>query len=262
MKVLIVGYGWVGNIFADTCIHAGWQVHATTTSVAKIVAMRQKGIHPYLIDFNDEQEHNPPLPSFFDLILISVSATKKEELTTCLQKFQQLATFLSKTNYSCAVYLSSTGIYPAVHFLIDETNILLEQLDNKLFQVEQLLLAKLKHLNILRLGGIFGYDRIPGKHFSNKICPVANQPANYIHVDDICSIIWQLYQQGITGQLFNAVSPVHPLKKILILEMAKKYNYTPPLDFQDAAQAEKIVSSQKLISQLGYTFHYPDPLDY
>jgi len=261
MKVLIVGYGWVGNIFADTCIRAGCQVHATTTSVAKITVMQQKGIVPYVINFIDEQSNNA-LPTFFDFILISVSATKKEELATCLQKFQHLTTFLSKINHSCAVYLSSTGIYPAAHFPINETNIPLEQLDNKLFQVEQLLLAKLKQLNILRLGGIFGYDRIPGKHFSNKVCPVANQPANYIHVDDICTIIWRLYHQGITGQLFNAVSPAHPLKKVLILKMAKKYHYAPPSDFQHTAQAEKIVSPQKLITQLNYTFHYPDPLDY
>jgi len=264
MKVLVLGCGWIGNIFADQLLKLGYAVYATTTSPNKMEALKEKGITAFLIDFNQPQSPEDYTLNHlsFDLVLISVPAKKKEMLATCLHKFKNLSSFLQKITYHCAVYLSSTGIYPYVDYPIEEENIPIRQLDEKLYQVEQLLSSHNPSLNILRLGGIFGYNRIPGKHFSGKNCPVANQPANYIHADDICAVILTIVRQELKHQLFNVVSPKHPLKKELIIKMARKYNYELPLSFQDTMDIAKIVSSKKLTDTLSYTFIYANPLDY
>lgn len=264
MKILILGCGWVGHIFAKKRIQHGDEVFASTTSPEKLAFMEEAGMTPYLIDFS-----NPSLPNesllhslAFDLVLISVPAKRREEYTSCMDKFKRVALFLQGIRFNTAIYLSSVGIYPATGQLISEMDIDSAQLDKKLYQAEQVLSQQVEGLNVLRLGGIFGSDRIPGKHFSNKVCAVANQKANYIHVDDIAEIVMKIYKKGIRDELFNAVSPHHPEKKEVILAMANKYHFALPSSFENAEGLSKIVSSQKLIDILSYNFLYPHPATY
>lgn len=264
MKILILGCGWVGHIFAQKRIQQGDEVFASTTSPEKLAPMEGVGMKPYLIDFG-----SPSLPedSFlqglhFDLVFVSVPAKKREEHDHCMNKFERLALFLQSLHYHTLIYLSSVGIYPATGKDIHEMDIPVADLDKKLYQAEQILRRDVEGLNILRLGGIFGHDRIPGKHFSNKLCAVANQKANYIHVDDIAEIVMTIYRKGIRDELFNVVSPHHPEKKEVILAMANKYHFALPSSFENTSGLSKTVSSQKLIETLHYRFLYPHPADY
>lgn len=264
MNILIIGCGWVGTIFAKKLIKLNHHVHCTTTSPEKISRMKSDGMIAHHIDFSqDLTSHDSILSSTnFDLILVSVPAKKAENHDTCLVKFKNLGVFLQTLKSANTIYLSSVGIYPTIGQTICESNIPVDQLNAKLYQVEQILSSKLNKLNILRLGGIFGYDRIPGKHFSGKVCKVGNQMANYIHVDDICNILLTILQARLEGETFNAVSPDHPKKNAVIKAMVAKYGFLPPLAFDNAEEQSKIVSSEKLIKQLHYKFLYPSPLTY
>ncbi|MFC6102004.1 Rossmann-fold NAD(P)-binding domain-containing protein [Olivibacter domesticus] len=266
MNALIIGCGWVGTIFAKELHRLNYEVHGTTTSAEKAYRMASVGMISYVLDFS--QEH-PPLDHIltsinFDLILVSVPAKKIETYTSCSAKFERLSTFLQTLKSNCVIYLSSVGIYPALNKIIHEYTVPADQLDTKLYHAEFILSSKLEKLNILRLGGIFGADRIPGKHFSGKVCKVGNQPANYIHVDDICNILLTLRKQEIQREILNAVSPSHPLKAAIISAMVAKYGFSPPIAFEDteAEEQKKIVSSEKLIKRLNYTFLYKSPTDY
>lgn len=264
MKALIIGCGWVGNIFAKELHHLNYQVRGTTTSSEKAREMASDGIISYVLDFSQEY---PSLDHIlcsisFDLILVSVPAKKIEAFDSCAAKFERLSAFLQKLESNCMIYLSSVGVYPAANKIIYEDTIPADQLDAKLYHAEQILSSKLNKLNILRLGGIFGYDRIPGKHFSGKVCKVGNQMANYVHVDDICNILLTVFQARLEGETFNAVSPDHPQKRAVIKAMVAKYGFLPPLAFDNAEEQNKIVSSEKLIKQLHYKFLYSSPLTY
>lgn len=264
MNALIIGCGWVGTIFAEELRRLNYEVHGTTTSSEKARRMASGGMISYVLDFS--QEHSPLdhiLASInFDLIVVSVPAKKKETYTSCSAKFERLSAFLQTLQSNCVIYLSSVGIYPALNKIIHEHTVPADQLDTKLYHAERILSSKLEKLNILRLGGIFGSDRIPGKHFSGKVCNVGNQPANYIHVDDICNILRTLHKQEIRGEILNAVSPAHPLKADIISAMVAKYGFIPPIAFEDTKEEKKIVSSEKLIERLDYTFLYKSPEDY
>lgn len=264
-KALIIGCGWVGFRFAQKLLTLNFEVTATTTSEHKINALEAEGISPLLLDFNFETDSETVAvisSLHYDLVLVSVPAKKREHQQTCLMKFERLAKFLQKIQAKSIIYLSSVGIYPSAPYLINETNIPNSSLDPKLFQTEQTLAMRVNMLNILRLGGIFGDNRIPGKHFSAKVCEVGNQFANYIHLDDIMAIILCLYHQRIEGQLFNAVSPLHPSKKEITLQMAEKYGFAPPSSFENVSFDKKVISPAKLISDLNYQFIYENPLDY
>lgn len=263
MKALIIGCGWVGNIFAKELHHLNYQVHGTTTSSEKAREMASDGIISYVLDFSQDSPVDHILCSIsFDLILVSVPAKKIEAFDSCAAKFERLSVFLQTLKSNCLIYLSSVGVYPAANKIIYEDTIPADQLDTKLYHAERVLSSKLRKLNILRLGGIFGFNRIPGKHFSGKICNVGRQPANYIHVRDICNILLTLRKLEIQGEIFNAVSPEHPLKTAIISAMVAKYGFPPPIAFEDTGEQKKIISSERLIERLNYTFLYKSPTDY
>lgn len=264
-KALIIGCGWVGLRFAKKLLAQGFEVRVTSTSLSKVRLLKLEGFIPLLVDFNfalDTAIRVSLCSHCYELVLVSVPAKKREDLTACIKKFERLSQFLQTIKTKSIVYLSSVGIYPNAIQPISETTIPNQLLDPKLFQAEQVLAFAVNKLNILRLGGIFGDNRIPGKHFSGKACEVGKQLANYIHVEDIIAIILFLYKQGIEGQLFNAVSPIHPSKMEIILKMASKYNYPLPSSFEEIPSESKCVSSKKLIEAVGYQFQYENPLDY
>lgn len=264
-KALIIGCGWVGIRFAQKLITIDFDVTATTTSDFKINTLNHLGVRAFLLDFSKEpipEMENSVSNQLFDIVLISVPAKKREDFINCIKKFEGLSQFLQKIRAKSMVYLSSVGIYPTSPHPIGEMDIPNQLLDPKLYRAEQILTTAVAQLNILRLGGIFGDNRIPGRHFSAKRCEVGSQFANYIHVEDIHAIILSLYDEGIHGKLYNAVSPFHPQKKEIILQMVKKYGFALPSSFENRPFEHKLVSSEKLITDLNYQFIYESPLDY
>ena len=63
------------------------------------------------------------------------------------------------------------------------------------------------------------------------------------------------------GEVFNACCPDHPTKQEFYTKAAEISNIPLP-GFTNGSGNFKIVNSDKLIGQLGYTFEYPTPMNY
>jgi hypothetical protein len=74
-------------------------------------------------------------------------------------------------------------------------------------------------------------------------------------------IITKLFEKEVWGEVFNACSPGHPSKKEFYTKAAE-VSQLPAPNFSDSRENFKIVSSDKLIRRLNYSFRYPNPLDY
>ena len=261
-KLLIIGCGWAGKITANLFMENDFQVWGTTTQKDKISELKEKGIHPILVDFtqeallddqlNDLQIHN------FDIILISVPVRRNEDTLHCLSKFKNLTAFVTKLKAQQIIYLSSIGIYEAINGRITEESPIQS---GNISLIEALLRKTIKKIVILRLGGLFGFGRIPGRYFSNKVCTVGDEKANYVHGTDVAHSIFEIWKKDIYSQTFNVVAPVHPLKKTIYEVMAKKYNFLPVL-YSEGKISQKEVSSNKLVEALNFKFHIPSPLDF
>src|SRR5690606_19987043 len=127
---------------------------------------------------------------------------------------------------------------------------------------EQVIRSVCPDLNVLRLGGLFGLERIFAKYFAGKVCQIGYQPANFVHVDDVRATVMTMMALGTKRQTYNVVAPEHPLKKDVIAASAAKYGYDRPTTFAEVDQTAKVVSSTRLITDLGYTFGYPSPLGF
>jgi nucleoside-diphosphate-sugar epimerase len=112
---------------------------------------------------------------------------------------------------------------------------------------------------ILRLSGLIGYQRHPGRFFSHNK-PVLNPdaPVNLIHRDDCIGLITAIIIKGAWGEVFNGCADTHPNKRDFYSHARQLVNQPPPLFAKTTEKQYKIVSNDKIKVQLGYEFLYPD----
>lgn len=263
-KLLILGCGWAGKITADLFLENNVEVWGTTTQKENIKELQEKGIHPILLDlFNKDniakayialQNHT------FDLILVSIPVKRNEDAQQCVKKFESLSELLAKLSYKQIIYLSSIGVYEPINGTITENSAIKEK--ENIYLAQNYLKQQIPNLTVLRLGGLFGFGRIPGRYFSDKPCSVGYEKANYVHGTDVARSIFELCKNGTSNKIYNVVAPNHPLKKDIYTVMSKKYNFPPPSLYIEEAVFQKEVSSQKLIQDLDFKFTFSSPLDF
>ncbi|MEI5986156.1 GDP-L-fucose synthase [Sphingobacterium sp. PU5-4] len=273
-RILILGCGWLAEEFAHLQLKNMNQVWATTTTEEKYHRLKNDGIFAYVHNFDgainkasNTIESNPEnilaesLKNFgpFDLILTSIPATNRNTVEELQIRFSNVYSLLSRLEFEQHIFLSSVGIYPDMDGFFDESNHQTTHLNPKLLMAEEAML-KLPNTHVFRLGGLFGKQRIFAKYFEDRIVQTGDQPANFIHLEDVCGVLDQALHKGLKETIYNLVTPEHPLKKEVILASAEKYGYKKPLGFQPENSFQKIVSGNKIAQELNYGFKYPSPL--
>lgn len=258
-RLLILGCGWVGEAFAFYCRDQGIEVWASTTNRDKCRRLQNDGISSFIQDFDLEESVEGAVPTYFDFVLTSVPATKKNTIELLTKRFQQVHKFLDHLTYGNHIFLSSVGIYPDLDQVFDESYGDVMQLDPKLLLAEDIM-RTLPHTHVFRLGGLFGKNRIFAKYFENKVCSTGYQLANFVHIEDVVRLLFLDFAQPAAYDLFNVVAPEHPLKKDVIIASGVKYGFAPPLDFDPQEPQLKLVSSKRIARVFDYTFLYPSPL--
>lgn len=263
-NILIVGCGWVGTYCAGRFgQELGARVSVTTTTPEKQEAFERAGMPAWLVDFG--QEGSGILPEglaarLFDTVIVSVPITRKDDMEAIRQRFGHLATFMSQLRFKQAFFFGSVGIYPNESAVIHEDTYPDGRLDPKLLFGERAMRGAFPGINVLRLGGLFGQERVMAKYFQNKPCTIGYQTANFIHVEDIYGIIRRMMESGASGAAYSVVCPEHPLKMDVIRASAAKYGFDLPSGFDDADRTAKRVSPARLVEELGYRFVYESPL--
>ena len=263
MNVLIVGCGWVGKYVALRLHEDGHGLWVTSRTPEKASQLGTLGLHPHVVDFDCEDMLRAwDGPASFDVVIISVPVTRKDRWETVASRFDRLASFLKGISFNQSFFFGSVGIYPSESRVLAEDSVPLHRLDRKLVLGESILRGAVTDLNVLRLGGLFGLDRVVAKYFAGKVCEVGYQTANFLHVEDICRVIQLMIEKRIKNRTYNVVCPEHPLKKDVIVVSAAKYGYDLPVLFTETDQTAKVVSPERMISELAYSFVYPSPLQF
>jgi len=118
-------------------------------------------------------------------------------------------------------------------------------------------------LTVLRMGGLMGADRIPGTYFSGKEQVAGHTRVNFIHQADAARMVAWVINQGLWNQTFNGVAPEHPFRREIYAKNSSSLGILPPASYQDAADEKegRWISSEK-IRATGFTFDFPNPLDF
>ncbi|NML57031.1 Rossmann-fold NAD(P)-binding domain-containing protein [Chryseobacterium cheonjiense] len=246
-KIGLIGYGWLGSrIYND--LSSNSEIFATTTSLQKVEDMRSQGIHAELAVFNESEKEFPDPWSIvpdLDVMIITVPFSEKRTSQEILDKrLSKLFSFIGRYEKQI-FFMSTTSVYP------DEPGIFREEmLPVESVFVENKIKKAFPQVNILRLGGLMGDSRLL-KNF--KMTDVSGI-VNHIHYKDIAAVIITMIEKGINGKIYNVVAPLHPSKQEVIA-----YQNNLPIEASHENNKQRIISSDKLISELDFTFAYPDP---
>ena len=263
MKISILGCGWLGLPLGNFLVEKSHAVKGSTTSEDKISLLSSGGIEPFLVKLSPQIEGDSIL-QFLDseilIICIPPRAGKFGE-DFHVQQVQSLLGYLPKSSIKSIIYTSSTSVYPELNQEMTEDDEVIE--NHALIQVENLLKSLSQNVTILRCGGLMGGERIPAKYFAGRTINTGKIPVNYVHQDDVIQIITMILEKEFWNEIFNVVSPQHPLREEIYLKNCADFDFEKPI-FEEVTEQipYKIINPQKLILRTGYTFKYSNPLDF
>lgn len=264
--VSILGCGWLGLPLADYLVKKGITVKGSVTNEEMFPALMEKGITPYQVLLAPELS-GKNTDHFFtcDVLIVNFPPERRADITTYHPaQIQSLIKAIIKNKTPKVLFISSTSVYPDVNREVFEYDDLIPAKGSgqALRTVENMLQEQKEFLTtIVRFGGLVGYDRLPNRTLAaKKDAANANVPVNIIHRDDCIEIMYQLIKQDIWGDIFNACSDKHPLRKDYYKQAAIKFGFEPPVFADGGEISYKIVNSDKIKQRINYKFKYPDPV--
>ncbi|MGL4720635.1 MAG: NAD-dependent epimerase/dehydratase family protein, partial [Kluyvera intermedia] len=161
------------------------------------------------------------------------------------------------------IFTSSTSVYGKEEGTVKETTprepvttsgTVLKELEDWLHQLPG------TSVDILRLAGLVGPGRHPGRFFAGKSAPDGQHGVNLVHLEDVISAIALLLQAPKGGHIYNICAPEHPARRIFYPQMARELGLAVPL-FSDSGEGRgKIIDGNRICRELGFEYQYPDPL--
>ncbi len=269
-KVSIIGLGWLGEAAGLLLQKQGYRVIGSSTRPEKVELLRKKGLDAIHFALDPDPKGTGYSRLFDSEILLATlpPRSRQGDGEFYLQQLATLRDLVANSAVKQVIFISSTGIYPnenkVVPYTEDEEISEITTGNAILYRAEALMgTSSAYDLNVLRMGGLMGKDRIPGTYFSGKEQVVGHTRVNFIHQVDAARMVAWVISQGLWSQTFNGVAPEHPLRREVYLHNANALGIPLPASFQDAADEEggRLISSEKIVST-GFTFEFPDPLTF
>ncbi|MGQ5289679.1 SDR family oxidoreductase [Pectobacterium actinidiae] len=268
-KVSIVGLGWLGMPLALALNGHGYHVTGTKTTQDGVEAARMSGIECYQLALTPELECDADelnaLLQQVDVLVVTLPASRTAEGGDgYAQAVQQLVNMARVFHVPRIIFTSSTSVYGDSSGTARENSPLQPTTvaGNTLVSLEQWL----QHLpdtsvDILRLAGLVGGDRHPGRFLAGKTnLPRGNHGVNLVHQEDVLTAILLLLKLPNGGHIYNLCAPEHPARQDFYHEQARRLHLSPPqfAPVTDSAQG-KIVDGQRICHELGFDYQYPNP---
>jgi nucleoside-diphosphate-sugar epimerase len=263
-----LGCGWLGLPLGESLVKKGFQVQGSTTNIEKIDKIKSAGIEAFLLNLSPQIECEN-IANFLNVNTLIINIPPKIRLNQSemhLEQMKHLIEAMKQSSIQNIIYVSSTSVYPELNREVFEEDVSTPEQSGSvvLVKAENLLQENFKNLTVLRCGGLMGYDRIPAKYFSGwKGLTTGNIPVNFVHRDDVIGVIEWIIEKNIWGEVFNVVSPQHPIRKEIYSKNCKELGFELP-EFIDPVEPQpfKIISPKKLIEKAGYQFKFENPLDF
>ncbi|MBM3162161.1 MAG: SDR family oxidoreductase, partial [Chlorobi bacterium] len=254
----------LGLPLAKALIAEGHAVKGSTTREEKLEPLRDAGIEPFLVKLDPEME-GEDLTDFLqsDILVVNIPPPRRDDVVEFhIQQISSLIDALGQSPVRSVLFVSSTSVYPMLNREVSEEDAVDPESPSgqALLHAEEMLLQETGfQTTVLRFGGLTGYDRNPVAYLG-RMKEITNplQPMNLIHRDDCVRIIMEIIRLGQWGEVFNACSPQHPLRRDYYARAAETAGIPlPPFPEPGEHGVFKLVSSRKLEGALGYTFLHP-----
>ncbi|MBU3680864.1 MAG: SDR family oxidoreductase [Flavobacterium sp.] len=258
--IALLGCGWLGFPLAQQLVQAGFQVKGSTTSRNKIPKLTQAGIAGFLLELNAQSASGDWTGFLADAEVLVVAIPPQlrgANPENFVSKMQLLLENVRLSGCKKVLFISSTSVYP------DQNQVAIELdtigMESQLIAAENLfLLADYCQTTVIRFGGLIGPDRHPARFLAGRTqLENPEAPVNLIHQDDCLAILYNCIHLPFQNEVYNAVAPYHPSRVNYYQEKARALQLPLPEFDYSKPSVGKTVSSEKLITQLDYTFLKP-----
>lgn len=264
-RIAIIGCGWLGFPLSQIFVTKSLQVLGSTTSRHKVDVLRRKGVEAFVLDiYESDPDKNQIIPTS-DVVIINIPPGRQviDVESRYPEGIDQLLDRHPWMTRAYIVFVSSSGVYANTGVLACETSKIgpTKPSSRGLVTAEEIIRTRCEHHVVLRLSGLVGPKREPGRWFAGRTdLPGGDTPVNMIHLEDCLSIIALLIETKSHG-IYNACAPNHPSKRDFYKAQAVKIGLEPP-SFIAGTVPHKIVDHTKLVKDLAYTYKYPSPVSF
>ena len=274
-SVGIVGCGWLGKALASDLLEQGASVLATSSQQDNVERLQTLGINAQQLVLPSAVEKLTQHDVFTQqCLVIAITPQFKHGRIDYGEKILQLVDAAEQRGkVQRIILLSSTAVYQGLEGLVDEnSNLNLDEINsaelsslNKvaiLNKAEQLVLNFKGQGSVLRLAGLVGPARHPGKFLmAKRALKNTTAPVNLIHQQDAVGLLLSLLMPESPQGIFNGVSDTHVTKAHYYQAAAKSLGLkVPEFNLDKEEDSTRIVGGDKAKQQLDYSFIYPDLL--
>lgn len=267
-KVAIVGLGWLGMPLALSLMARGWHVTGSKTTEDGVEAARMCGIEGYLLKLDPElvcDADDLDALMNVDALVITLPARRTGPGDDFyLQAMQEIVDSALAHRIPRILFTSSTSVYGDAPGTVKETTPrqpvtasgrVLKELEDWLHNLPG------TQVDILRLAGLVGPARHPGRFFAGKTAPDGQLGVNLVHLEDVVAAITLLLQSPKGGHIYNICAPAHPTRETFYPAMARKLGLpAPTFTASPEEKRGKVVDGSRICSELGFEYLYPDPM--
>jgi nucleoside-diphosphate-sugar epimerase len=260
VKLSVLGCGWLGLPLARELVTRGHSVRGSVTHADKLAALAEAGVRGHRLELTPAPEGDAE--GFFEAeTLIITLPPKRREPGVETRYPAQLAAVLAATPLEThIIFTGSTSVYPELNRTVTE-----EDAGGEIGPSGRAVLAaegllRERGATVLRLAGLYGYDRQPGRSLAGRDVQGGDARVNLVHRDDVLRVLLKVVETPIRDTTLNVCTDRHPTRRAVYTRQAERYGFAPPRFVAPHERAYKLVSSEKLKGQLGFSFRYPDPL--
>lgn len=256
MKVVIIGCGWLGQQLAADLLAQGHQVFGSRRS-ASTLAHLPAGVTGFVLNLNAVADTSTVIPILHDAIVICAISPGRDQLQQpYIAALQQLAGLAQLAGSRQLVHFSSSGIYQGLQGEVDETVAvqLAQPRVSLLWQGEQAL-QQFQPAVILRLAGLMGPGRHPGRFTAGKMLADATAPINMLHSADIIAAVTLLLRAAPCMGVFNLSCPLTENRQDFYQQAALLAGTAPAVFEHQSAEGRK-VSTKKFIKQFNFSYRF------
>ncbi|QGX91755.1 SDR family oxidoreductase [Tatumella sp. TA1] len=268
-KIAIVGLGWLGMPLALALSQRGYEVQGSKTSDDGVLAARRCGIDAVKLvttpNIDCDADELDELMSADTLIITLPASRSSEGGEHYVNAVQNLVDSALAGGVQRVIFTSSTSVYGDQQGEVVEASPLLPvtPAGKRLVTLEQWLhqLPGID-IDILRLSGLVGPDRHPGRFLAGRSgVKQGNHPVNLVHLDDVIEAIIALLASPSLGSTFNLSAAVHPRRDEFYPFVAKQLGLEPPTFETLACDAStgKTVNGEAICRSIDFQYRYKDP---
>lgn len=262
-SVAIIGCGWLGLALTKQLLTEKYRVVVTTQSADKQKRLLANNIDAELLSLPVTDPESIVLSAFNqETLVISITPQLRQGRSDYPEKVAQLVKMAELGKVKRIILLSSTAVYNGMSGIVDE-NCPLDFTAEKVAVIAGAEAAAQQFTGktaILRLAGLVGPDRHPGRFLQGKRILAEPQAfINLIHQADAVGVLINIISDLKYNGIYNAVSATETSKEHYYHAAANALGLAvPEFSFETAMRFGKRINDEKLRKNLSYQFVYDD----